>query len=296
MSRLELKREGSSTVMSTTTLESQEQYWNEDGGRRWISHWRKTEKMFVDLTATLLLKVGVRAGDMILEVGCGQGILTRKLAQHAGPEGRILGVDISQVILDVANNIDEQPDNVTFKRADAGKVALGDERFDLIVSRFGVMFFEDPISAFINLRRSLKGSGHVRFMCWRALKENPWLQEPAEAAFQVLSRPETPAPNTPGPFSLAAPERLQEVLTSAGFADPELIPVDGEMRLGGLEEAVQYSAQMGPAGRAMKDVDDTNKARAIEAIRDSFAERDGPEGVVFPCATWIVRTEKRGGE
>jgi len=278
-------------LMNDKTAQSQEAYWNEDGGKRWVSHWEKTEGLFGDLTNALLSRADVKSGETVLEVGCGQGVLTRKIAERSAP-GEVLGVDISGVILDVAREHAQAPNNLKFEQADAGKASLGEARFDLIMSRFGVMFFEDPIAAFVNLRSSLIGGGRMAFMCWRAVASNPWLQQPAEAAFQVLPRPEPLPAHAPGPFSLASEARLRQVLTGAGFADPELIAQDGEMLLGPVEEAVEYSAQMGPAGRALKAVGEEQKAQAISAIRECFVRNDGPRGVVFPCATWIALTEK----
>jgi SAM-dependent methyltransferase len=185
--------------------------------------------------------------------------------------------------------------NATCLLGDAAKLPLGELDAELIVSRFGVMFFGDPVAAFANLRTGLAAGGRVRFACWRPIHENPWLQIPLHAVYEHAPRLPKPEPEEPGPFSFADTARVTRILTAAGFTAPSFTPLDIQMDLaagGTLEDAVIQSSAMGPAKRALADQAEDIQAAAIESIRRALAPYRSAAGVKLPGAVWMVAADK----
>jgi len=165
-----------------------------------------------------------------------------------------------------------------------------------VVSRFGVMFFGDPVAAFSNLRAGLAPGGRVRFACWRPINENPWLQIPLYAAYEHAPRLPKPEPEEPGPFSFADTARVTRILTTAGFTAPSFTPLDIEVDLsagGSFEDAVLQSSEMGPAKRALADQPDHIRAAALESIRRALAPYKSAGGVKLSGAVWLVAADRR---
>jgi SAM-dependent methyltransferase len=178
---------------------------------------------------------------------------------------------------------------------DAAALPLGDLNADLIVSRFGVMFFGDPVAAFTNLRTALADGGRLRFACWRPIGENPWLQIPLHAVYEHAPRLPKPEPDEPGPFAFGDTERVTRILKSAGFTMPSFRPLDIQMDLaagGTLEDAVIQSSSMGPAKRALTDQPDEIREAAIESIRRALRPYVSNAGVQLPGAVWLVAAER----
>jgi SAM-dependent methyltransferase len=181
--------------------------------------------------------------------------------------------------------------NTTCKLGDAADLPLDDLRAELIVSRFGVMFFGDPVAAFSNLRTGLAPGGRVRFACWRPINENPWLQIPLHAVYEHAPRLPKPEPEEPGPFAFADTERVTRILTASGFTAPTFTPLDIQMDLaagGTLDDAVMQSSEMGPAKRALADQPDDIRAAARESIRRALTPYASSSGVTLPGAVWLV--------
>jgi len=278
--------------VTSTFANPEAQYWNEQGGQRWIANIDKTESMLVPLTEHLLERAGARQGESVLDVGCGGGVTSRRLAEAVGPSGQVLGVDISAPILEVAK-ARGGPSHLSYRCADAATIDLGLESCDLITSRFGVMFFEDPVAAFTNLRAALRSDGRLVFMCWRAVALNPWIGATAAAACEVLPKPENGGrgpgdPNAPGPFSLAEEERIQQVLEEAGFGEIALEGFDEFMRLGKLEQASSYLTSMGPAAEPFGNASEGKRIEAIQAVEGVLKAYESADGICPPCAVWIV--------
>jgi SAM-dependent methyltransferase len=267
-------------------------FWKGEGGEKWVKNIDLLERHLDELNRILIEHCAVRPGENVLDVGCGGGLTSLALAEAAGPSGRVLGVDVSPVILEIARARGRDVANLDFRLADAGAEDLGEGTFDLIASRFGVMFFEQPLAAFTYLRRHLKSGGRMVFLCWRRFEENPWMGVPAAAAFSVLppaAPPEgEPDPDAPGPFSLGEEGRLRFLLEEAGFTEIHLKPVDADVAMGSLEEAVYLTTQMGPAARALEEAEEVERVATLEAIRGALQEFETPAGVVMPCAAWIV--------
>jgi SAM-dependent methyltransferase len=211
--------------MSNRVLEAsganaeQSRYWNEAAGPRWIAFRNAIGEQLGPLGRQAMHRGEIAAGERVLDVGCGCGDTTIELATRVGPAGMVLGVDLSAAMLERAAQTAREAGvaNVRFENADAQTHPLPRGEFDVVYSRFGVMFFSDALAAFTNLRSALRPGGRLAFVCWQALSENPWLFVPLQAAAQHLQLPPPPAPEAPGPFSFADPERLRSILLRAGF-------------------------------------------------------------------------------
>jgi hypothetical protein len=185
--------------------------------------------------------------------------------------------------------------NATCLLGDAAVLPLRDLGAELIVSRFGVMFFGDPVAAFANLRTGLVAGGRIRFACWRPIHENPWLQVPLHAVYEHAPRLPKPEPEEPGPFAFGDTARVTRILAAAGFTAPSFTPLDIQMDLaagGTLEDAVSQSSAMGPAKRALADQPVDIQAAAIESIRRALTPYASPAGVNLPGAVWLVAADK----
>ena len=280
--------------MSNIDTSSEAQmYWNEEGGDKWVENIDFAESFMTPMSDRLIERIAAKKGEKILDVGCGGGITTLKLAALAGEGGGVLGVDVSRQIIDVAIKRAEDSTNIEFQHSDAASTEFGENKFDLITSRFGVMFFDDPVAAFKNLHRSLKPTGRLVFLCWRTPKENPWMAEPAAATFQILPPPaEKPAPTDPGPFSLGEAEHLTNVLQLAGFTNINLEPVDLSLPMSSVDTAVGFLTRLGPAADALKEASDDQRVEVIAAIRAVMEKYSSADGVLAPAATWIVSASK----
>jgi len=187
--------------------------------------------------------------------------------------------------------------NVKLIEGDAAILPLEAGTYDLLFSRFGVMFFADPTAAFKHLRRALRASGRLAFACWRSVADNPWAAIPFEAAVSVVGRPEPAPPGAPGPFAFADEERVRGILEGAGFRGIRLRSFEGWMSAGvggTLDEAAKELARLGPVARLLADRDEAQRTRAIDAIAAAlppFANSaDG--GALLPATTWIVSASK----
>jgi len=280
--------------MSNVDTSSEAQmYWNEEGGDKWVENIDFAESFMIPMSDRLIERIAAKKGEKILDVGCGGGITTLKLAALAGEDGGVLGVDVSRQIIDVAIKRAEDSANIEFQHSDAASTEFGENKFDLITSRFGVMFFDDPVAAFKNLHLSLKPTGRLVFLCWRTPQENPWMAEPAAATFQILPPPmEKPAPTDPGPFSLGEAEHLTNVLQLAGFTNINLDPVDLSLPMSSVDTAVGFLTRLGPAADALKEASDDQRVEVIAAIRSVMEKYSNVDGVLAPAATWIVSASK----
>src|SRR5436190_12251085 len=246
--------------------EAQRERWNGEDGEFWVRQQDRLDRTLAPVTGPLLAFAAPRSGSIVLDVGCGCGATTIELARAVGPSGRVIGLDISEPMLSLAAARLRDFANTTTMLGDAADLPLAGLNAELIVSRFGVMFFGDPVAAFTNLRTSLAPGGRVRFACWRPINENPWLQIPLHAVYEHAPRLPKPEPEEPGPFAFADTERVTRILTAAGFTAPSFTPLDIQLDIaagGTLEDAVMQSAEMGPAKRALADQPEDIRAAAL---------------------------------
>jgi SAM-dependent methyltransferase len=212
------------------------------------------------------------------------------LREKVGPNGVTAGVDVSKVMLNVARARAAAANaDVAFVEDDAAKHDF-QPVFDLVFSRFGVMFFADPVAAFANIRTALTKTGRLAFVCWRSLPENFWAYTPLMAARPFLPPMDAPYPHAPGPFAFADGDRLHRILASAGFNAITIEKLDTTMAMGAtVEEAAAESMRIGPVSRATAGVDDATRDKIRAAIAEAFAKYKMREGVMLPAACWLVR-------
>ena len=204
-----------------------------------------------------------------------------------------LGIDISEPMLDLARRRAAEAGHTqaTLVRADMSTYALLAARVRSRVSRFGVMFFADPVAAFANLRGALKPSGRLVFVCFRSLAENAWVLEPLSAVKHLLPPSPPPGPEEPGQFAFADPDRVRRILGEAGFHDISFHPARPRheaRRPGGAEQAAELSSQIGPIARALIGAPETLRTAVHDALAAAFRRHDGPDGIALAGANWIV--------
>jgi len=275
--------------------EDQRARWNGTDGEFWVAHQDRLDRTLSPVIEALLAFAAPRPGSTVLDVGCGCGATTIELARAVGPTGRVLGLDVSGPMLQLATERLRDFENTTCLLGDAAELKLDDLGAELITSRFGVMFFGDPVAAFTNLRTALVPAGRLRFACWRPIAENPWLQIPLHAVYEHAPRLPKPHPEEPGPFSFADPDRVTRILTDSGFTTPTFTPLDIEMDLsagGTFEDAVFQASAMGPAKRALADQSDDVREAAIDAIRRVLTPYASTSGVKLPGAVWLVAADR----
>ncbi len=272
------------------------EYWNGEGGARWARDDAIMERLLRPVTDSLLAHARIdSAVDAALDVGCGGGSQSLLLAERVGSAGRVMGVDISAPMLAVARGKSKLPAPgsapVTFLQADASRHPFEPASFDLLFSRFGVMFFDDPAAAFTHLRAALKTDGRLAFCCWQALKENPWAFIPFLAALEHVPPPTPADPHAPGPFAFADADRVTAILSDAGFADVRVEPFHTELRFheaATLGDSVRGLAEIGPISRLLSDQTGEVKAKVLASMEEVLAPfyRDG--ALVMPVAIWFV--------
>lgn len=267
----------------------QTEFWNEAGGRMWVENIEQTHALLKPLGDVIRDRAAVCEGESVLDIGCGGGLNSVELAAKVGAAGHVLGIDISDIILDYARKRPDLPQNIEYLRADAATEDLGPARFDLLFSRFGVMFFEDPKAAFAKLRETLKPGGRLAFICWQAPALNAWLSVPMGAIFDVLPPPE-PQPDlrAPGPFSFAEESWVREILNDSGYADIAIDALELDMSMGAVDDAVSYMMRFGPAVELLAQAGEPQRNEVEQRIRHAFGPFTKDGVVTCPTATWIV--------
>jgi SAM-dependent methyltransferase len=266
-------------------------YWNDAPGHTWAELQALLDRQLRPLGRAAMAALAPQPGERILDIGCGAGETTTELAAAVAPEGSAVGADISRPMLEAARRRAPQ---LSFLEADAQTYPFEAGAFDAAFSRFGVMFFSDPPAAFANIRRALRPGGRLAFICWRPPADNPIMVLPMAAAAPFLP-PQSPAdPTAPGPFAFADPERVRDVLTSAGFGGIEVTPHDEKVGAGNLDEVMTLALRVGPLGRLLRENPDAPREKVIAAIRAALAEHQGPDGVRLDSGTWIVTARNPG--
>ncbi len=272
---------------------AQIQFWNETAGEKWVDYQKAIDAHARPFGLLAMDRISVKPGERVLDVGCGCGDATFELARRVGTTGEITGIDLSSIMLARARESAEDLGltYVRFINADAQTYAFQRRSFDLFYSRFGIMFFTDPQAAFGNLFRALCPGGGFAFVCWREFKKNLWALVPTEAVARHIEVPPS-IPDAPGPFAFANPDRLERILSKAGFhqiAFEESIK-DVPVGAGGdLDAAVDFLYQMGPAAAAIRQAGQPEKRTVLmDALRQTVAPYQTPQGVHMQAAAWIV--------
>ena len=271
------------------------EYWNKQAGPKWVAEGAQMDTLLAPLGLAAIERAAPRAGERVIDVGCGLGQTSLQLAARVGPTGSVLGVDISTPMLERARERAraERVTQVRFENADAQTYSFPPASFDLVFSRFGVMFFADPVAAFANLARALRPGGRVTFVCWQAFAQNPWMRDPLGALAKHVPMPPPAAPDAPGPFAFADAARVRGILERAGFADVAFEAKTVELPLGRtVDEALRVATEIGPAAALLREAPEAARAAACAAIRELLVSRATPSGVAMPYAVWIA-TGKR---
>ena len=266
-------------------------YWNGPAGERWVSRQEAQDALLAPVAEVLLARAAARAGECVIDVGCGWGGLSVALARQVSPGGRVLGLDVSAPMLARARALQPAGLPLDFVLGDATVYPFEATRADLLFSRFGVMFFGDPARSFANMRTGLRRGARVAFACWREPRENPWLMLPLQAACRHVPRLPEVGPEDPGAFSFAAEARVRGILERAGFIAIRLEPVSLSLDLAtgkGLENAVGTAVGIGPAARALEGQPAALRAAATESVRSALAKHQVGDRVPLPAAIWIV--------
>jgi SAM-dependent methyltransferase len=266
--------------------------WNGVQGERWAAMRQETDGIVLPFGDAALIAAGPKPGQRVIDVGCGCGDTTFELARRVGAGGSVLGVDISRPMLDVAREqaaLARLP-QLAFRECDASEAALPDAN-DLLYSRFGVMFFGDPVAAFAHMRRALRQGGRCVFVCWRTPRDNPWMMAPLSAARAALGITPPPAdPSAPGPFAFADDGRVRGILADAGYGEIDIRRFDARVSVGQtMGAAVDMATRIGPTARLLREVGAEHLptiAAAISSAIEPFVASDG--SVRIPGSTWIV--------
>ena len=263
-------------------------YWNGPGGKMWLGAYDRIQRGIAGFSQIALDAANARAGERVLDVGCGTGGTTAELARAVGASGHVLGVDISEALIGAARA--QRLANATFEVGDAATWRFEPGALDLVFSRFGVMFFADPVAAFQNMRRALKPSGRLVFLCWRTPAENPWGAVPMRAAQPFLPPMERPGPEDPGQYSFGDRARVERILGGAGLTSVSIEPVDLMLNQGrDVADVMERIGEFGPLARAFKEASPEQVGKAKAAVAEALEPHATPEGVKLAGACWLVR-------
>ena len=279
--------------MSTVANVEMAAAWDGEEGERWTEYADRYEAAGRRIWPVFVDSRPIRDGDDVLDIGCGTGRSTRDAARLT-PSGRVLGVDLSARMLDLARrrSAEEGLTNVRFEQADAQVHPFEAEAFDVAISAFGAMFFGDPVGAFGNIARSLRPGGRLALLTWREVSRNEWLTALRDALALGRQLPEPP-PSAPGPFGLADPAHVRHVLGAARFEDVDLRPVDEPVEFGtDADDAFSFVRTMGMVKGLTKDLDDAEKARALDQLHDVLKRHETAEGVLLSSSAWLVTARR----
>lgn len=268
-----------------TENEPQREYWNGPVGENWVARQDAFDRGFTHITKAVMDFARLKPGMNVLDVGCGAGTTTAEIAARVAP-GKVSGIDISAPLINAAAM--RAGMIATFIEADAANYPYAPE-FDLVFSRFGVMFFYDPVKAFTNLHRALKPEGRLAVICWCPFEQVPSLYECWMAAKDLLPPREPTPPNTPGPFGLADRDITRRVLEEAGFHDVHIEKTTPRSLMGAtIEEATEQALNLGPLARAIVPLGEDVRAKIRERIRPVLEKYRTQEGIAPPAACWLV--------
>jgi SAM-dependent methyltransferase len=276
--------------------EDQTKRWNSTAGRAWVDTQAQLDRLLKPFEELLVDAVAAHAPGEVLDVGCGTGGTTVAIARRLGATATCTGVDISVPMIEAARaRAEREAARVAFIVADAQTHNFEPARFDAIVSRFGVMFFSDPVAAFANLRQAGRDDARLQVIVWRGAADNPFMTTAERAAAPFLPNLPDRKPDAPGQFALANDQRVRAILGASGWSGVEVRPLDVicEMPAGAL---VTYVSRMGPVGTALQEADEATRARVVNAVVPAFEPFVHGNEVRFTAGCWMVTARARVSE
>jgi SAM-dependent methyltransferase len=277
-----------------TANQAQRERWAREGAF-WVREAERFDALNVEFGLAMLEAAGLRPGERVLDVGCGAGQTTLQAGERVAPAGTAVGADISAPLLAYARKQARVAgvDNVRFLEADAQTHAFEPGAFDAVVSRFGTMFFEDPVAAFANLGRAVGSGGRLAIVCWQDVLESEWTAVIGGAAAAHVGFPDFGHPGAPGPYAFADRDRLERSVTSAGFGDVGIEGITKPMRLGdNVDDVVRFFTSMDLVRDWFAGKPETSIARALDAVRKATAPYAGPHGVVMSGTAWLLTARR----
>jgi ubiquinone/menaquinone biosynthesis C-methylase UbiE len=289
-----------STVNSSDGSTEFVDFWNEILVPKFVKYKHVLVDGLTHHSAAIFPALDIRAGDRALDVGCGFGDTAIQIAERVGSTGSVLGIDCCDAFLEYGRRDAAATglDNVTFAEADVQFHPFQPE-YDFCFSRFGTMFFENPVAALRNMRRALKPGGRLTFIVWRTIDDNPWLGLPKQVVLNFLPPPgEDAASCGPGPFSMASEPMVTKQLEIAGYEDIAFKRVDAPLLVGRTpEDAVGFQLALGPAGEVYREAGEEAERKHDEiaaALRDELARCETPEGIVMASSSWVISARNAG--
>jgi len=263
----------------------QKAFW-ERFSEHWVTHQADLDGLMHPVLDRVLQRADLQPGQRVLDVGCGTGTSSLRAQKAVGAGGQIVGADISEPMLKRARHVGADTANVEFVTADVAYHAFAPERFDRVISRFGVMFFVDPLAAFTNIRKSMKPGARLSMACWSALDANPWFRIPMYAAKDRLGAPPPVDPDAPGPLAFRNIDRVNDILSAAGF---DSIQADAEELFltppGDLDHVARHASMIGPAARAVEYFEATEDdfEAIVDSVRGAFSGFMQADGARVPA-------------
>lgn len=271
----------------------QAEFWNRGGGQVWVDFQSDLDQISREAGERLLAAADPQPGEVVLDIGCGAGATTFAVARAVAPGGHVLGLDISGPLVARARAAipDDIGERVAFALGDAQVQAFQPGRFDLAVSRFGVMFFDDTVAAFRNVLTALRPGGRVVFAAWQGPEANPWFALPKAIGERRLGADPPADPDAPGPMALRDPARVLPLFAEAGFAHAEAAPLAVDMHHpGGVEALVRLSNRVGPVSRMLRERGtDADREAMADDLRAAFAPFEAADGIRVPAGIVMYR-------
>jgi SAM-dependent methyltransferase len=266
----------------------QSKFWNDKPGQNWVAHQVELDTIHKNINALLIQACAAATGETVLDIGCGAGASTFALASEVDPLGKVVGIDISQPLLRRAAERQTALGvaNTTFELADAQNHRLAERSFDLVASRFGVMFFSDPVAAFANIARGMRHGGRIAFVAWAGPEMNPWFRLPQEIAVARFGAVESGPPEAPGPMAFRDIDRVCQILRDAGLANCNGRYTDTDLHHpGGLAAAAALAGQIGPVARIVREKGATPEdlSAMIETVAAALAPYQCDDGIRIPA-------------
>ena len=279
------------TMQANTQAAGDEQarLWNGPAGNAWVDAQQTLDRLFEPLEKLLVETTCATGASRVLDVGCGTGGTTLAIARKLGAGAECTGIDISQPMIAAARNrAGRDGISARFICANAQTQAFEPASFDGIVSRLGVMFFDDPVRAFANLRHAAKDGAGLSFVAWRSAAENPFMTTAERAAAPLLPNLPPRVPGAPGQFAFADRERVQAVLEESGWHCIDIRPVDLHCTMP-ERDLIGYLSRLGPVGIALLQADEETRARVIHTVRAAFEAYVHGDEVRLTAACWLVK-------